>query len=74
MKKVLALIGAAFLSTVLAQTATPGTILEVASANKDFSVPVSAFSAAARASGPCADMALARADITASSVDFSCAA
>ncbi len=46
MKKVLALIGAAFLSTVLAQSATPGTIVDVASANKDFSTLVTAIKAA----------------------------
>jgi uncharacterized surface protein with fasciclin (FAS1) repeats len=46
MKKVLAFIGAAFLSTVLAQSSTPGTILEVASSNKDFSTLVTALKAA----------------------------
>jgi uncharacterized surface protein with fasciclin (FAS1) repeats len=46
MKKVLAFIGAAFLSTVLAQSSTPGTIVEVASANKDFSTLVTAVKAA----------------------------
>ena len=46
MKKVLAFVGAAFLSTVLAQSATPGTIVDVASANKDFSTLVTAIKAA----------------------------
>jgi uncharacterized surface protein with fasciclin (FAS1) repeats len=46
MKKVLAFIGAAFLSTVLAQSSTPGTIVEVAGANKDFSTLVTAITTA----------------------------
>jgi uncharacterized surface protein with fasciclin (FAS1) repeats len=46
MKKVLAFVGAAFLSTVLAQSATPGTIVDVAGANKDFSTLVTAITAA----------------------------
>jgi uncharacterized surface protein with fasciclin (FAS1) repeats len=46
MKKVLAFVGAALLSTVLAQSSTPGTIVEVATANKDFTTLVTAIQAA----------------------------
>jgi uncharacterized surface protein with fasciclin (FAS1) repeats len=46
MKKVLAFVGAVLLSSVLAQSANPGTIVEVAAGNKDFSTLVAAVQAA----------------------------
>ncbi len=46
MKKVLAFVGAVMLSSVLAQSSTPGSIVEIAAGNKDFSTLVAAVQAA----------------------------
>ena len=46
MKKVLAFVGALMLSSVLAQSAKPGTIVDIAASNKDFSTLVAAVKAA----------------------------
>ncbi len=46
MKKVLAFVGAVMLSSVLAQSANPGTIVDIAASNKDFSTLVAAVKAA----------------------------
>jgi uncharacterized surface protein with fasciclin (FAS1) repeats len=46
MKKVLAFVGAVMLSSVLAQSSNPGTIVDIAAGNKDFSTLVAAVQAA----------------------------
>jgi uncharacterized surface protein with fasciclin (FAS1) repeats len=46
MKKVLAFVGAVLLSSVLAQSSNPGTIVDIAASNKDFSTLVAAVQAA----------------------------
>ncbi len=46
MKKVLAFVGALMLSSVLAQSSNPGTIVDIAAGNKDFSTLVAAVQAA----------------------------
>ncbi len=46
MKKVLAFVGAVLLSSVLAQSSNPGTIVDIAAGNKDFSTLVAAVQAA----------------------------
>jgi uncharacterized surface protein with fasciclin (FAS1) repeats len=46
MKKILAFVGAVMLSSVLAQSSNPGTIVDIAAGNKDFSTLVAAVQAA----------------------------